>query len=357
MIGIYDWDFSCYKGKGLSTPSIEAMKMATYVKRYEKKPCRLLDSLEQILNCEKVYFFSNKVVDDLPPDVFFYDNVEFYGNYLAEQISPLIQHMPPYVDLYKDHIQKKIADKRVSPTKALTFLESIYYQAKVEGEDKTLPLPPFPSQRRVYIYDRDFLAYEDCWEILDSIIEKKPTSIYMTEMIQCHTIKQFLYLREEYERVSRSNKIALDYFVPLHQLEVYFGKYKMKLLGEITTNSSIYIYLGKSYGAQAYNNTFYVKNILYCLNLLFSYYSRNIPVMAEIYYPKFEEDNPYLEIYKAIKAWANNDDWDVELQTSFRTKIQKEKLKQLLEKHPIMKPFFSYSKNKLKETRGIWRII
>ena len=48
--------------------------------------------------------------------------------------------------------------------------------------------------------------------------------------------------------------------------------------------------------------------------------------MAEIYYPKFEEDNPYIEIYKAIKSWANNEDWDIVLQDSFRTKLQKEKL-------------------------------
>lgn len=356
MIGIYDYDFTLRgKGRGLPPPSIEAMKMATYLKRYEKKPYRLLTSLEQILNCEKVYFFTNQIVEEIPTEVFFYDNIEFYGEYMSEVLSPLIQHMAPDVSLYKEEIQKRIAEDKVSSAKALSFLDSIYYQAKINGE--TLPVPPMSSKKKIYIYDKDFLGYEDCWEILDKIIEKRPSTIHMTEMIQCHTMKQFLFLREEYEKVSRANKIALDYFVPLHQLEVYFGKYKMKLLGEITKNSSVYIYLGKCYGAQAYNNTFYVKNILYCLNLLFSYYSRNIPIMAEIYYPKFEEDNPYIEIYKAIKSWANNEDWDIILQDSFRTKLQKEKLKQLLDKHPIMKPFFSYSKNKLKDTRGIWRII
>ena len=356
MIGIYDWDFmKNAKGKGLNSPSLEAMKMATYLKKYEKKTCRLLTSLEQILNCEKVYFFSKQIVDEIPTDIFFYDNVEFYGDYLSNELPALVQHMSPDISIYKDEIQNRLSKNLITSSRALSFLDAIYYQAKINRE--FIPLPPMLPKKRVYLYDKDFLANEDCWEILDKIIEKKPTSIYMTEMIQCHTVKQFFYLREEYEKVSRANKIALDYFVPLHQLEVYFGKYKMKLLGEITNNSSVYIYLGKCYGAQAYNNTFYVKNILYCLNLLFSYYSRNIPIMAEIYYPKFEEDNPYIEIYKAIKSWANNSDWDMELQTSFRTKIMKEKLEQLLEKHPIMKPFFSYSKNKLKETRGIWRII
>ena len=356
MIGILDYDFVSFAiGRRLPPPSLEAMKVATYLKKYEKKNYRLLTSIDQILNCEKTYFFSNQLVEEIPAEVFFYDNVEFYGEYMSDVLPTLVQHMPPDVSLYKDEIQKRVADGKITAAKALSFLESTYYQAKIE--DKIIPVPPMLPKKKIYLYDKDFLRYDDCWEILDKIIERKPSSIYMTEMIQCRTIKQFLFLREEYEKVSRANKIALDYFVPLHQLEVYFGKYKMKLLGEITTNSNVYIYLGKCYGAQAYNNTFYVKNILYCLNLLFSYYSRNIPIMAEIHYPKFEEDNPYLEIYKAIKSWANNEDWDLELQTSFRTKAMKEKLEQLLEKHPIMKPFFSYSKNKLKETRGIWRII
>ena len=356
MIGIYDWDFMTHSnGRGLNPPSLEAMKMSTYLKKYEKQNCRLLTSLEQIINCDKVYFFSEKVVDDIPSEIFFYDNVEFYGEYLSNEVPTLVHHMSPDISLYKEEVQRRLTNNLTTSNRALAFLDAIYYQAKVDG--KVLPLPPMPSKKRIYLYDKDFLSNEDCWEILDKIIERRPTSIYMTEMIQCHTVKQFFYLREEYEKVSRSNKVALDFFVPLHQLEVYFGKYKMKLLGEITTTSRVYIYLGKCYGAQAYNNTFYIKNILYCLNLLFSYYSRNIPIMAEIYYPKFEEDNPYIEIYKAIKSWANNEDWDMELQDSFRTKIMKEKLEQLLDKHPIMKPFFSYSKNKLKETRGIWRII
>lgn len=354
MIGIYDYDFVSQEKQHFQVPSLEAMKMAHYVKHYEKKTCMLLTQMSQVINCEKVYFFSNRPIDDIPSEFFFFDNIEFFGEYLANDVSKLVHHMRPDISIYKSYIQTKLNDGEIGTSKALSLLDSTYSRIKI-GDEIISPVV-FP-RKKIYLYDKDFLANEDCWDILDNIIKKRPSSIYFIEPLQCRTIKQFLFLREEYEKVSRSNKIILDYFVPLHQLEVYFGKYKMKLLGEITKNSKVCIYMGKSYSAQAYNNTFYSKNLLYCLNLLFSYYSRNIPIGTEIYYPKLETDNPYIEIYKVINSWANSNNWDTVLINSFRSKKQKEVLERLLEKHPIMEPFFSYSKNKLKETRGIWRII
>lgn len=354
MIGIYDYDFVSQESRHWRVPSLEAMKMAHYIKYYEKKACMLLTSMSQVINCEKVYFFSNLPMEDIPSDFFFFDNIEFFGEYLANEITKLVQHMRPDISIYKNYIQTRLNDNKIGTGKALSLLDSTYCRVKIDDE---VISPVVYPKKKIYLYDKDFLANEDCWSILDKIIKKKPSSIYFVEPLQCHTMKQFLYLREEYEKVSRLNKIILDYFVPLHQFEVYFGKYKMKLLGEITKTSNVCIYLGKSYGAQAYNNTFYSKNLLYCLNLLFSYYSRNIPINTEIYYPKLETDNPYIEIYKAINSWANSRKWDISLKSAFRTKKQKEILELFLTKHPIMEPFFSYSKDKLKETRGIWRII
>ena len=70
--------------------------------------------------------------------------------------------------------------------------------------------------------------------------------------------------------VFRSNKIILDFFIPLHHFDVYFSKYKLKLLGEITKTSEVYIYLGKNYSSNAYGETFYLKNLYHCFNLIFS---------------------------------------------------------------------------------------
>ena len=73
-----------------------------------------------------------------------------------------------------------------------------------------------------------------------------------------------------------------------------------------------------------------------------------------MYYPANENSNPYIDIYKVIKSWANSKDYDLTFEEAFRTKKQKEKLSKLLEKHPIFKEFMPWSKNKLLQRGGVW---
>lgn len=333
-----------------------ALKISSYYKRYEKNEnVFLIKDLKSIEKYDKVYFISDKILEEIPQEVLVAPNVLFYGEYLPDDIPELYHHMIPDVSLYNETVQQLLTEGKIITNRALTFLSSSYYQAKVG--DTYIPVPPIEPRARIYVYDKDFLAQPDCWDIFDRIIERKPASIFFVEPLQCHTIKQFLHLREEYERVSRQNKIILDYFVPYDDFDIYFSKYKLKLLGEITTSSHILIYLGKNYKSDIYSGMFYIHNIFYCLNLLFSYYSRNIPVFTEIYYPPNQPLTIYTEIYKVIHAWANSNDKDKTFGECFRTKKQKEILKQLLEKKPAFEAFLSKSKNKLKNTRGIWRIV
>ena len=262
--------------------------------------------------------------------------------------------MIPDVTLYNDFVQERVVNKLTTTNRALQFLDSIYYKS-YDQKGKKLPLPPAAKRKRFYVYDVDFLSVPNCWDILEEIAERLPSSIYMVHPILCKTIKQFLLLREDYEKVSRNNKIILDYFVPLHHLEVYFGKYKLKLLGEITKTANVNIYLGKNYSNDTYNEVFYLRNIFYCLNLIFSYYSRNIPIKTELYY-SLSETNPYEDVYTAIRLWANSDDYDMTLAQSFGTKKLKERMEELIEKNPAFAVFFDKTKNDLITTRGIWRI-
>lgn len=356
MVGIVDYDFITDSHSGIPTPSLVAMKIAAYYKQYvPKEQCKILTDISQMMNCNELYFLSNQLIEDIPDEVFMYDDVKFYGKFLPDDIPELIHHQQPLVSIYNDIVQARLTENKIGTAKALAFLDAIYYQAKVNG--KFIPVPAMAPKSKVFLYDKDLLANNDCWEILDKIITKRPSSIKFIEPIQCHTVSQFFYLREEYEKVSRANKIILDYFVPQSHFDKYFGKYKLKLLGEITKNSEISIYLGKNYNVDSYTSTFYVRNIAYCLNLLFSYYSRNIPVMAEIYYPPIKELNSYIEIYKVIRRWANSKDYDLTLEAAFRTKAQRQILENLLEKNPIFKGFLPFSKNKLIQTRGMWRVI
>ena len=352
MIGIIDYDLLTAK-KGAPPPSLSAMKFSSYLKSTESEQVRLLDNLKQAEACSKVIFTSEKPLDKIEKAAFLLENCEYYGKYLADEIPRIVEHMSPDVTLYNELIQERVVKRAISAAAAFSFLDSIYYQAYGKNGER-LPLPPSATRKRFYLYDDDLLSHEECWEILDSIIERAPTAIYFTESIKCHTIKQFLTLREDYEKVSRANKIILDYFVPLHHFDVYFGKYKLKLLGEIAKNSDVNIYIGKNYNNNAYNDVFYIKNLYYCLNLVFSYYSRNIPIKVEIY-TKPSEINPYIYFYKLIRSWVNNKDPDATLEDAINSSQVRTKIEELLKKHSIFDIFLHKSKNDLIKTRGVWR--
>ena len=352
MIALYDEEFATAK-RGLPPPSLAAMKMAAYLKTEQNDIVILITDLTNAANYNKVCFFSDKPLEELPKEIFLMDNVELYGKYL-EPLPRIVEHMTPDITIYHDVVQSRLVDKIVSTNRALQFLDSIYYQA-YGSDGARLPLPPSPHRKRFYIYDEDFLQYEDCWNIFREIEERVPTGIYTIKPIQCHTLKQFFTLREDYEKVSRANKIILDFFVPLHHFETYFGKYKLKLLGEITKNSEIYVYLGKNYSANAYGEVFYLKNLYYCLNLIFSYWSRNIPIKAEMYIPN-DGVNPYKEIFNALRLWTNNEDTNIKISDYLNTKKLKPKLEEFIANNPTMATFFDKSKNDLINTRGVWRL-
>ena len=352
MIAILDYDVLSAK-RGLPPPSLAAMKMSSYLKSTQKEQIILLRSMDNIENYEKVYFFSDLILDKLPKEIFQYPNVELYGLHLNE-IPALAEHMIPDTTIYNDLVQERVNEKLLSTNRALQFLDSIYYKC-YDQNNKKIALPPSERRKRFYIYDADFLSLENCWEILDNIIERAPSTILMTQPIQCHTLKQFFTLREDYEKVSRNNKIILDFFVPLHHLEVFFGKYKLRLLGEITKTADVCIYLGKNYSNNTYNETFYLRNIFYCMNMLYSYYSRNIPIKAELHI-QLDVTNPYEDVYNAIRLWANSGDYNMTMAQSFGTKQLKERMAELIKHNPSFEPFFNKSKNDLIQTRGIWRI-
>lgn len=351
MIGIVDYDFVITKTSKL--PSLGAMKMASYLKKQQPQ---LLLALTQIKLCEQVYFFSEQSLDNIPLEVITSENLTAYGQAFSEELPRLVQHMTPNTDIYKTFIQEELAAERMSVNKGLDILDSSYYLSHIG--DEILPLPAVSPRKKFYLYDKDFLAYPQCWEILDKITERKPSTIYTVEPLQCHTLKQFFFLREEYEKVSRSNKVILDFFVPLHQFGTYFSKYKLKLLGEITKTTPVYVYIGKPYGAQAFGEIFYIRNLVYSLNLLFSYYSRNIPIKVELYEPPVGYHNPYQEIFEGVREWANNPKWERTLRESLeRTNKRKEQLKLLVEKHSIINQFLDNSKESVKSKRGIWSIV
>lgn len=353
MIGIIDYDYTINK-RYLVPPSLLALKMSSYLKKYEDQKPILITNFDTLNNYDKIYFFTKNRIEELPSIFFNYNNIEFYDDTNSD-VNELVHHMIPDISLYQYDIQLRLNEKRISINKSYEFLTSVYYQAYVE--DNFLPIPPISPRKKIYIYDKKFFQHENAEAVINAIAAKKPSTIIFINPIECKTISSFLNLRENYEKISRTNNYILDYYVPLDQFEIYFKKYKLKLLGEITPCSNVSIYLGKNYIDTYYGDTFYIRNLFQNLNLIFSYYSRNIPIQAEIYTERFEKDSPYYNIFKVIRRWTKNKNQLITLRDSFSLKKEKQLLDLLLEKHPIFDNFMDCSKNSLIKNRGVWRII
>ena len=68
MIGIIDYSFIKIK-RGLPNPSLDAMKMAAYIKKELKQSVHLITNLDLIPNYEIVHFFTNERLEDLPIEI------------------------------------------------------------------------------------------------------------------------------------------------------------------------------------------------------------------------------------------------------------------------------------------------
>lgn len=358
MMGIIDDNFLNWgKRQGLPSPNLDAMKWYVYLRKtYPEEDVRLVTSLNSIANYSKVYFLTDKPPEGLPKEIFLQANVEIYGPFFAP--SPkLVEHTIPSISLYRDFIEEKVAEERLSSKRALQFLDSIYYKIWGLGGEK-LPLPPCETRKRFYLYDKDVLGRgEDSWAALLALTARKPTSLYFVSPIQCHSIKQFIRLRVDFDGIiSRSNAIILDYFVPLHQLDYYFDKYRLLLLGEITPNADVNIYLGKNYSNDTYCANFYIRNFTYCANLMFSYWAHNIPIKGTIYQDENSvgEANPCAMLYDALRRWAAAPSKEATLWDQL-TKKNKLDCEALAEKHPALRRFLKVTKNDLLNS-GEWNV-
>ena len=76
MIAIYDEEFATAK-RGLPPPSLAAMKTAAYLKTEQDDLVILITDLTNAANYNKVYFFSDKPLENLPKEIFLMNNIVF----------------------------------------------------------------------------------------------------------------------------------------------------------------------------------------------------------------------------------------------------------------------------------------
>lgn len=303
MIGLVDFSLQQSTSTSMLIPNLEIMKLATYYRTEEKQYCRLIGLDETELDgYDKIFFFSEHHSQNVPPAFLSSKNVAFGGTAFTRKTyipfeNPLIDFTLPRPALYKEFLQEKYNDG-IKAKVIEHVMDDTYYRMYAGNE--LLPLPPIQTRQRVIIYDRD-IFYPDWQQIVERILRRNPSKIICIHPIICKTLTQYFTLRS-YDKISRKNDVILDIKVPANEIYYLFKEYQNQFLADIVNNSTVYLSLQGSYSSRAQ----YSQELFYKMHLLYSFWSRNIPIKLYYIAPDIGVHNPYEHLFQLICTWATN---------------------------------------------------
>ena len=336
------------------------MKLATYYQREENKFCRLINLDEtEFGGYEKVYIFSESKDFITVPDAFrrapnvIYGGTAFTnGKYIPFE-NKLIDYTLPRTRIYagflKDKYQAGLEEIQIT-----RLLDNAYYRWHAGNEE--LPLPAINKRHRIYIYDKDF--FQEGWrKIIYRIIARKPSSINFIHPAHYKKISDFLEVREN-SLIAKGNDAFLDLNIPLRETPVLMKHYKNRLLAVINPSSQIYITLGGSFHYQSD----YLKDIIYKLNLLYVFWSCNIPLKIKYEEPELGCYNPISDISKLISTWSQGETCNYKSiidripKDKKMTEIrpEREQIRVILDRYPSFETLFRQTKETVKKG-GFWK--
>ena len=305
MIGLVDLSLQQSKSIYLCPPNIEIMKLATYYKIEENRFCRLINLDETELTAyDKIYIFSEADGEPQIPEAFLRaPNVILggtaftNGRYIPFENS-IIDFTLAKPTIYKAFLAEKVV-AGLQPKVVEGILDNSYYRMYA-GNEK-LPIPPILPNKRIFIYDRDFFV--DGWtKIIEQISDRKPSSIQPIHPIYCKTVSNFFKLRQ-YDRIAKTAEIILDFNIPLGDTPLLMNKYKNKFLADIKKTSNVFITLGGTFDT-AYQ---YQKDLIYKLNLLYVYWSNQIPIKIKYIPPAIGHQDPFAHLSRLIESWTTGE--------------------------------------------------
>lgn len=302
MIGLVDYDFQTSPIIQPSPPNIEIMKLASYYMAEENTFCRIIDLQETDLTpYDKIYFFSESEKQIVIPEQFKRaQNVIFGGTYFTNTYQPfkneVIDYMIPRREVYK-RILKERFQAGANVKDIAHILDDSYYR-NYAGENK-LPLPPMMSRKRIILYDKDFF-YPDWKDTLEKITSRRISTILRIHPIICNKLNNYFALRD-FKKFSRTNTVILDLDIPSSDISYLLKKYTNMFLADITHNSNVCITLGGNFKYRKQ----YQDDFIYKMNLLYSFWAKNIPIKIKYMYPKIGYSNPIEHISLLIEKWAN----------------------------------------------------
>ena len=359
MIGLVDYDLQTTSLVGLVPPNIEIMKLATYYKNEENTFCRLIDLKEEELSSyDKIYFFSEQEKYPEIPDAFKRaNNIIFGGTAFTYNYQPfensIIDFTLPRIGIYKEFLKQKYQDG--IKTKIINHVLDDTYYRNYAGLER-LPLPPIIPQKRIFLYDKDFF-YPDWEETIEEISLRKPSSIFRIHPIICKNLTNYFKLRN-YTKISRTTSIILDIDIPLSEVNYMLKKYSNLFLADITETSNIYIPLGDTFSTSFH----YYKDYIYKLNLLYSFWSYEIPIKIKYIYPQIGLNDPLYHLSKLTESWSNGKtklNKTLSERTTIKNKknipIERTEKDLLLKFYPEAKDLFNQNYTLVKERR-YWRV-
>lgn len=356
MIGLCDIDLYQKSSTGLYVPNLEIMKLATYYKLEEKTFCQLISPEETELGIyDKVFLFSEQDNIIIPDAFKRAKNVIYGGTAFTKGIyipfkNEVIDYTLPRTFIYKNFLSEKYS-AGVKSKEINHFLDNGYYRIYA-GENK-LPAPAIAKKKKIYIYDREFF-YPDWKETLTLLSEKIPSTIIRIHPITCTKLNDFFEIRK-LSRFSRGNEIVLDLNIPYEEIPILFGKYEKRFLADINNSSNVYIPLGKTLNS----NQKYFEDLKYSLNLLYSFWSKNITIKIKFIKPNLGNYNPLINLSELIESWASLST-EAKKKTTILSRIKKNSLEEeqynlFLSYSPKSKDLFEQTFNDLKERR-YWRL-
>ena len=360
MIGLVDLQLQSWNKPQLCPPNLEIMKLAAYYQTMENKFCRLIDLNEtEFGGYEKIYIFSESKDFITVPDALkrapnvIYGGTAFTNGIYVPFENKLIDYTLARTRIYANFLREKY-QAGLPELEVDRLLNNSYYRWHA-GEEE-LPVPAINKRHRIYIYDKDF--FQEGWrKIIDKIVSRKPSSINFIHPAHYKKISDFLEVREN-SLVNRSGDVYLDMDIPLKETPILMKYYKNRMLAVISASAPVYLSLGGSFHYQ----TEYLKNIIYKLNLLYVFWSCNIPIKLKYEEPTLGCYNPIADLSKLICTWSQGESSNYK---SIMDRIPKDKkiteirpereqLKIILERYPSFETLFRQTKETVIKG-GLWR--
>ena len=360
MIGLVDLQLQSWDKPQLCPPNLEIMKLATYYQAEENKFCRLINLNEtEFGGYEKIYVFSESKDFIAVPEAFrrapnvIYGGTAFTnGKYIPFEnklIDYTIARPRIYTQFLKDKRAAGLADIEIEH-----LLDNSYYRWHAGQEE--LPMPSIHKRRRIYVYDIDF--FQEGWrKIMDKMISRKPSSIHFIHPMKYKKISDFLEVREN-ALIAKSYNSFLELDIPLKETPILMKHYKNRLLAVITPSSQVFVTLG---GSKHYQ-TDYFRDIIYKLNLLYVFWSCNIPLKIKYEEPVLGCYNPIADISRLIATWSQGEtcnnksilDRIPKDKKMTEVRPEREQVRKILERYPSFETLFRQTKETVKKG-GFWK--